>query len=256
MKKKLTATAMALTMALSLAACGGGGSNNATSTASAGTAEGGTVEQEGTGAFADAKKGDIITFGAYEQDGDTTNGAEAIEWIVLENGSDGVLCVSRYVLDCKRYHEKKEDVTWETCNLREWMNGAFLNEAFSGEEQSQIRESSLTNPENSLQKTSGGNDTKDRVFCLSVEEVRQYFEFETWNDTTMYGTSSALAATPTAYATANGVKADNSTWWLRGPGQGLNAACVVDTAGTAGYAMSNYVDSGFYGVRPALRLNP
>ena len=34
-----------------------------------------------------AKVGDVITYGHYEQDGDETNGAEPIEWIILETAT-------------------------------------------------------------------------------------------------------------------------------------------------------------------------
>ena len=36
----------------------------------------------GTVEFADAKVGDVVVFGAYDQDGDDANGAEPIEWEV------------------------------------------------------------------------------------------------------------------------------------------------------------------------------
>jgi len=49
--------------------------------------------------------GDYITFGAYEQDYNTSNGKEAIEWLVLEKKNNRLLVISRYALDCKRYNE-------------------------------------------------------------------------------------------------------------------------------------------------------
>ena len=48
--------------------------------------------------FADVKKGDIVTFGTYEQDDLTRNGAEPIEWIVLAVEGDQALLLSRCVL--------------------------------------------------------------------------------------------------------------------------------------------------------------
>ena len=84
------------------------------------------------------KVGDIIKFGHYEQDGNTSYGKEEIEWEVLKVESDRVLVVSKYALDCKPYNTEYTDVTWETCSLRQWLNSTFLNTAFSAEEQKKI----------------------------------------------------------------------------------------------------------------------
>lgn len=37
---------------------------------------------------------------------------EAIEWIVLKNENNSCLCISKYLLDCKPYHEFLEKVIW------------------------------------------------------------------------------------------------------------------------------------------------
>ena len=43
--------------------------------------------------------GEILSFGAYEQDNNTSNGKEEIEWIVLDKKDDRMLVISRYALD-------------------------------------------------------------------------------------------------------------------------------------------------------------
>ena len=43
--------------------------------------------------------GDIVTYGADEQDGDTANGEEPIEWRILAIEDDRVLLLSEYGLD-------------------------------------------------------------------------------------------------------------------------------------------------------------
>ena len=56
--------------------------------------------------FDEIEIGDYISFGRYEQDNDSTNGVEDIEWRVLDkatvdsNGKNCILVISRYVLDC------------------------------------------------------------------------------------------------------------------------------------------------------------
>ena len=63
--------------------------------------------------------GSIFIFGTYEQDNDTTNGKEPIEWIILDKRDDGSLVLmSKYALDYKPFHAKEESVTWQKCALR------------------------------------------------------------------------------------------------------------------------------------------
>ena len=67
-----------------------------------------------------AEVGDIVYFGAYEQDNNTSNGKEDIEWIVLAKENGKVLVISKYALDCQEYNSTYTDVTWEACSLRTW----------------------------------------------------------------------------------------------------------------------------------------
>ena len=79
-----------------------------------------------------ASENDVITFGSYELDGDTSNGAEPIEWEVLAEREDGAkLLVSKYLLTSMPYNEKLEDITWEECTLRSWLNEEFYEQAFT-----------------------------------------------------------------------------------------------------------------------------
>ena len=57
---------------------------------------------------------EYIVFGSYEQDGNTKNGKEPIEWEVLGENDNGILVVSRYILDCQPYNKKSTGVFWET----------------------------------------------------------------------------------------------------------------------------------------------
>ena len=110
-----------------------------------------------------------IVFGNYEQDGDSGNGAEPIEWEVISDEGDRMLVISRYILDCKSYNDTDKAVTWETSSLRKWLNSSFLNAAFTGGEQGAIETVTLANPDNEKHGTDGGNDTEDRIFCLSMD---------------------------------------------------------------------------------------
>ena len=117
----------------------------------------------------------IITFGAYEQDNDTSNGKEAIEWLVLAKEGSRLLVISKYALDCQPFNAERAEVTWETCSLRTWLNGTFLNEAFTAEEQKQIHTAAVKADKNPFFETDPGNDTEDKVFLLSGEEATRFF---------------------------------------------------------------------------------
>lgn len=108
--------------------------------------------------------GDRLEFGTYEQDGSSGNGAEDIEWIVLDKTADKILVISKYTLDCQRYHRQKEAVTWETCSLRTWLNSTFYNAAFSADEKPQI-----------LMTMDSETSAQDKIFLLSIDELEEYF---------------------------------------------------------------------------------
>ncbi len=152
--------------------------------------------------------GDIITFGAYEQNNNSWDGLEDIEWIVLSQKEDRILIISRFCIDSQPYNSTLESVTWENSSLRKWLNGDFFDTAFSQEEQTRILSVENENLAHSTAGTSSGRATKDRVFVLSQEEVKGFFH-----------TNSARKASPTAYAMAEGAYRDpnslTSWWWLR-----------------------------------------
>ena len=225
--------------------------------------------------------GDIIKFGHYEQDGNTTNGKEEIEWQVLKVESDRVLVVSKYALDCKKYNETYTDSTWENCTLRNWLNNDFKNAAFTSAEQAKIPTVTVVNENNPKHGTEGGNNTNDQLFCLSIGEIESYFgSYSEYNSEDMYGGNQNLICDATQYDINNGVSVytitecyDNSylkgrgytsdvigrrgvNWWLRSVG-GLSSwiTCYVSRIGSAGAGLGRDVTVGDYAVRPALYIN-
>ena len=74
-----------------------------------------------------AVAGDVVTLGAYEQDNNASNGAEPIEWIVLQNENGTVYLLSKYVLDVQPFNT--EDV--KECSLDDWLKTTFSETAFS-----------------------------------------------------------------------------------------------------------------------------
>ena len=101
---------------------------------------------------------ETVKFGSYYQSNGFTK--EPIEWIVLDRQGGRALLLSKYILDCKCYSNEHKDVTWETCDLRKWLNNDFYNQAFSGSEQGKILSTNVIN-NNSKYKTKGGNNRKE-----------------------------------------------------------------------------------------------
>ena len=196
--------------------------------------------------------GSTIKFGSYEQDNNTSNGKEEIEWIVLAKEGNKVLVISKYALDCQQYNTSRTDVTWETCTLRTWLNDAFYKAAFDTDHRKMIISSTVTADKNPAYNTSPGNNTTDNVFLLSITEVNKYFSSD-----------EARKCAPTDYAIAQGAWTNDSYktdgratcwWWLRSPGNNSDVAAYVSTDGSV-YYHGCLVDYGNGPVRPALWIN-
>ena len=209
------------------------------------------------------KVGDTVTFGAYEQDNDTSNGKEPIEWEVLDIESDGTcLLISRYALDARPYNKDEIDVTWETCTLRSWLKNSFYNSAFNTNERSKIVITRNKNENNPVAGTKGGNDTSDYVFLLSLEEIQKYYSIDknTGEDWRWDG-EERLMKYPTAYAKAQDVWLSDpaedgtgaSVWWLRSPGSVSVRAVGADWVGGIS-VKGGFVHSSYFGVVPAVRV--
>lgn len=196
--------------------------------------------------------GDSVFFGAYEQDNNTSNGKENIEWLVLEKKDKEALLISKYALDCQEYNSEYEDITWESCTLRKWLNDTFLNDAFNAKQQEMILTSTVTADKNPSFDTAPGNNTSDKVFLFSIAEAEKYFS-----------TNEARKCVPTEYAKANGAYTSSSytasgaascRWWLRSPGDyQYRTAGVILTGST--YYNGYRVSDDFVCVRPAIWLN-
>ena len=191
----------------------------------------------------DYKIGETIEFGNYPQEEDGTE--KPIEWIVMKNEGNQVLLLSKYVLDTKPYNKESKAVTWETSDIRKWLNNEFYTTAFNKAEKGRIQTTLIKNEDNFETKTSGGNDTKDKVFLLSQKEAE-----------TLFSNKKERIAKATGYTQKTGVYVNertNALWWLRSPGNGSDAAGTVHWNGwinSDGYDVSYDSD----GVRPALYL--
>ena len=171
--------------------------------------------------YAGAKKGDTIELGG-------------LNWRVLEVSGGKALLISEKILEGRPYNFAARSygdiITWEICELREYLNGSFYNDTFSEEEKEWIAESDIVNSDNPEFGTAGGNNTKDRIFLLSIEEAQKYFETD--EDRT-------AAGSPPFY-------------WLRSPGESSHEGSYVNSRGSVDAGGPNVGNTA--GVRPALWL--
>jgi len=185
--------------------------------------------------------GDIVTFGSYEQNNDQSC-TEPIEWIVLDRDGDNALLLSRYCLDNVPFHDQQVETKWADSYLRQWLNDTFLYAAFSRSEREDIVSTSITTSCNPVHGTSGGRDTTDQVFLLSIDEVESYFDSDT-----------DRRVEATAYAKRQGAQVYNTgAWWrLRSPGKFDYSVASVYASGQIAYDGDAVSDYGC-AIRPAI----
>lgn len=139
--------------------------------------------QDSNSQSTDLAIGETVTLGRYEQDNDTANGAEPIEWQVADIQDDRILLISKYVLDNIRYNEyagiygnrDSESVPWAQSYIYSWLNEDFANSAFTEDERKRIIDTTAYSDTDS----SGRKEIIGSVFLLSYEEAVKYFGLET-----------------------------------------------------------------------------
>jgi len=205
-----------------------------------------TVYAAGSGKNLQLTAGDIsgaqedsVYFGTYNQSG---TGQSPIKWRVLQNSGSRLFLLADSNLDRKKYNDSDTSVTWETCTLRDWLNGTdaytnnnFINTAFTETEISSIADSAVVNDDNPDYDTPGGNNTTDKIFLLSIDEAR--------NGTYGFTDDDSRIAANTTYANNQGAYQynGNGIWWLRSPGFRDDFAAYVYSAGYV-YTAGNNVD--------------
>ena len=216
--------------------------------------------------------GGTVTFGRYEQDNDTANGAELIQWKVLACEGDTALLISEQVLDYLPY-DTNGSVRWDTSSLRAELNGAFYDSAFSDEEKAVMVASSAEpydNPVTGVKDASAA--TKDMVLIPSLKQANDYFQDElarvTWGTAyaVAHAREQASARGETLAEDFGGSAKPGTDWLLRTPGQdGGTVAIARDTWYHTNKDFDRATESGYCfrdgdvtdyrtGVRPCIRV--
>lgn len=162
------------------------------------------------------------------------------DWRILAREGNYALIIAKDIISRREFHHTLESeipVTWETSDMRRYLNEYFYNK-FSEEERARIRETMVINSENLHPRELGGNDTTDKLFLLSIDEVYRYLED---HHDRMTQCRWGLEV----------------SWWLRSIYSGERSAAANifhDHGGIYGYF--NFTGRGpGSGVRPALWLN-
>jgi hypothetical protein len=182
---------------------------------------------------------------------------EPIKWRVFANTGGEYFAVSEKILDSRAYNQIQEDITWETCGLRAWLNDDFYNAAFTPIDQAKIVTSNIATDDNPHYGTDGGNDTFDKLFLLSLGDVTNpAFGF----DSDHSARDNARIAHGTDFAKSSGLYfypdspwADNSTWWLRSPGSSQYYSSAVHFLRDIYFLPNIYITTN--GVRPAIKID-
>ncbi|MCL2378414.1 MAG: DUF6273 domain-containing protein [Defluviitaleaceae bacterium] len=201
-----------------------------------------------------AKGKEIIKFGG-------------IDWVVLDVCEGRKLLLSYFVRREKFYHrlsyfqrvmwydgadyDPLVGVTWENSVMRRYLNEEFYNGIFTDEEKAQISTVTLKNNDNPWYDTNGGNDTEDKIFLLSIDEVIKYL-----------GNSKLIADIAPDVITddmcdeysparaATNIYGIESPWALRTPGESNNEVAFVNGPGCLDLTGRDVQES--FGIRPAM----
>lgn len=212
---------------------------------------------------------------------------EPIQWRVLDVQEDGnVLLMAETVLDARAFTDKPDfnnPINWGNSSIRQWLNGTFMDTAFTAEEKAEILVTDLENKHNPVTGTKSGANTSDKVFLPSFDDITNsdygfaecdkmtdggYGEDGTYSEkysfsAAYYEEDPARKAYSSDFAKSHGVWAcrekgdpdyDVCRYWLRTSGyeNGFAAGVLEDGRVSTGWLVNNWI----LGIRPMIRVTP
>lgn len=209
----------------------------------------------------DIEKWESVKFGKYYIN--DSNIKDDIEWLVLEKNGNEALLLSKYLLDEYWFDKYLEDCLYDTSELRTWLNVNFYKEAFNENEKIIIRQNkvnfadfkfSLRDPKK--QEIKKGKDIEDKVFILSLDEYKKYFNLKISD--TKNEVDASILTKPTKYLN---YKNDNvNSYWLRDSGLDYDYIMTVENYDFPDKDDEAHICTGSFhddieGVRPAIWVN-
>ena len=162
--------------------------------------------------------GNTVTFGSWQ--------GKPIRWRVMDERGRMRMLFAEEIVTRRTYHDTPTDTSWRECDLRKWLNGEFLQEAFTPLERAKITAVRVENPRNAKYFTNAGLNTMDKVYVMNTVEAEKYLPDE--KD-----------------------RATGDWWWLRTPGSNLfSAVAVYDDGSLYEFGIHVHYENG--GVRPVL----
>ncbi|MDE5722325.1 MAG: hypothetical protein K2I30_06295, partial [Clostridia bacterium] len=196
-------------------------------------------------------------------------GYEPIIWRVLKIEGGKALLLSEKAIDGQNFYRSEDrriidgkpvyPNNYEHSDIRQWLNGTFLNSAFIDDEKSRLFLTTVKNGAETTKRQPNEHacaDTEDKVFLLSFREAEAWFTDNKarWKKATEY----AKATGCYAYGTHD-AKFSNCCWWLRSPDHKYYnmVRCVGDGGGLGdgGFSVSNEPVLSPEGIVPAIFVN-
>ena len=187
---------------------------------------------------------------------------------VLEEADGTYTLLSEYIIDKQVFYTSSYNKTigdqtiyannYEHSTIREWLNNAFYNKAFSSPEKGSILTTLVDNSASTTGYSTNhyfSNNTMDKVYLLSYQESIS----STYGFSTDASFSSTRTAVTTDYARAVGAYMNTTTsyygngyWWLRSPYNDYSSLAhnVNDDGNIIDYSVNN----SYNGARPAIKI--
>ncbi len=156
---------------------------------------------------------------------------EPLKWKIISNSNQKLELFCETIIDAQEFNYEKNSNNWEFSTIRKWLNKNFYNTAFDDVQKNQISAELINNKttagfyrepqrppfepyyDSSNQFASSQNNTVDKVYLLSSQDVYNIFGFTTDSD------SEKLQKEITDYTKIQGcyTGTTTSTWMLRSP---------------------------------------
>ena len=189
------------------------------------------------------------------------------DWRVLDEQDGKMLVISEKILEFRAIHPELVKVSWDTSEIRGYLNGEFYN-IFSDDEKARILQTKLESRKNPWYPSLEVPETDDCIFLLSLEEIVQYFGDSGdlvnrkgwhWDGTKekyvlKKGLGQVLIDQYCTARIAEGKDGNTHNWWTRTSGKKVYGFVPVGSDGTLG-AITGWGCTASNGIRPALWLS-
>ena len=205
--------------------------------------------------------GSMITMGNYY--------GEPLNWIVIDEQDGNYLVLSEKAVNLMTFSNSMFDTNspWETCPIREWLNGEFYNDAFTVDEQNRILLTDVKADTKYYEQEDHfdvGNDTQDKLYLLAEDET-EIFNYEYVNTYFEGSYDFLICEIPECIQDKIPSIWENYFdgtygWWLRTPGKKLYAddysrGSICKDQGHKHWDTSDSGASNTYAVRPVMWIS-